>query len=225
MASLNGINFNLPRAIAARPLVVSAGVTASYIVFYTAYDKSKGSLHLPLLIDFAMVRRGWNWTLVEANKALSLSGITLMLLSLFPLHPDAMGGDTAAVEGRMQLQWISMNMLWLHSLYSAYKFYGLDPRRVLSDKAMKRLSIALGSAGQLALSALYLRNGDNNSAAKALQFCSSTALAAATALLAVGHFWTMEVDYKYVLQVRPFAYLPFPLSALALYQLWTGRKK
>jgi hypothetical protein len=29
----------------------------------------------------------------------------------------------------------------------------------------------------------------------------------------------MEIDYKYVLQVRPFAYLPFPLAAYVIYTL------
>ena len=27
----------------------------------------------------------------------------------------------------------------------------------------------------------------------------------------------MEIDFKWVLQVRPYAYLPFPLAALALF--------
>jgi hypothetical protein len=30
----------------------------------------------------------------------------------------------------------------------------------------------------------------------------------------------MELDYKYRLQVRPFAYLPFILGTLALYNLY-----
>ena len=30
------------------------------------------------------------------------------------------------------------------------------------------------------------------------------------------HFYTMEIDSNFVLHVRPFAYLPFPLSVLAL---------
>ena len=37
-------------------------------------------------------------------------------------------------------------------------------------------------------------------------------------VLGVSHFYTMEIDFKGVLQVRPYAYLPFPLSAVVLFQ-------
>ena len=46
-----------------------------------------------------------------------------------------------------------MNMLWVHSVYSSYKFYGFKLSKVLSDKIIKRISIALGTIGQLVLSA------------------------------------------------------------------------
>lgn len=64
-----------------------------------------------------------------------------------------------------------------------------------------------GIAGQIALSLGYFNIIDY-----------STLLISAT-VLGIVHFWTMEVDFKYKLQVRPFAYLPFPLAALALV-LW-----
>ena len=41
-------------------------------------------------------------------------------------------------------------------------------------------------------------------------------------VFSIGHFWTMEVDFKYKLQVRPYAYLPFPLALLVLYYLFTS---
>jgi hypothetical protein len=47
-------------------------------------------------------------------------------------------------------------------------------------------------------------------------------LALSTTVLGMAHFYTMEIDYKYVLQVRPYALLPFPLAAAVLYR-WATR--
>ena len=38
----------------------------------------------------------------------------------------------------------------------------------------------------------------------------------ASVTLGILHFYLMEIDYKWNLQVRPYAYLPFPLAALAV---------
>ena len=35
-------------------------------------------------------------------------------------------------------------------------------------------------------------------------------------VLGIAHFYTMEIDFKYVLGVRPYAYLPFPLALIGL---------
>lgn len=86
-----------------------------------------------------------------------------------------------------------------------YKWYGFNPSKIWKDKTIKQLSIVLGSAGQLALSAGYWG------------FISEPMLVLTSAVLGIGHFWTMEIDYKYVLQVRPYAYLPFPLAIASLY--------
>ena len=104
-----------------------------------------------------------------------------------------------------------MNMLWVHSVYSLYKFYKFDPRKILSDKWMKQLSVGLGIAGQAALSLGYFGYIDYN------------ALLLSATTLSIAHFWTMEVDYKYKLQVRPYAYLPFPLAGYALYNYFTKK--
>lgn len=184
------------------PYVISGAVSLSYLVFYTGYDKASKSLQAKNLLDL-FGRRGIDWTLVELNKALSLAGLTTFLVSFLPSEIlEIERGD------RKTLLWISMNMLWIHSVYSSYKFYGFSPKRIVSDKLIKRISIALGSLGNLALLAGFYGK------------ISYEALVVAASVLGIGHFWTMEVDYKYVLQVRPFAYLPFPLAALSLG--WTG---
>ena len=76
---------------------------------------------------------------------------------------------------------------------------------------MEISSVIMGVAGQLALSAGYWG------------YISEAQLVAASVILGVGHFYTMELDYKYVLQVRPYAYLPFPLSVATLYSYFFGK--
>ena len=46
-------------------------------------------------------------------------------------------------------------MLWLHGVYSSYKYYGNSLRRLLDEKWVRQASIAMAAAGQVALSAGY----------------------------------------------------------------------
>ena len=150
---------------------IATAVTLSYLAFYTAYDKSKKTLVLKNLSDLVTCSRGVDWTLVECNKALSLAGMTTMLMSFLPSFEKKSKG----------LLWISMVMLWTHSTYSMYKFYGYKLSKIMSDKAIKQLSIGFGVAGQVALSAGYYG------------LISPAALVYAASALSISHFWTMEV--------------------------------
>ena len=75
--------------------------------------------------------------------------------------------------------------------------------------AVKKISILLGAAGQLAISAAFL---------------GLVSGPLVTCWLAVGlgtaHFYTMEVNFKWALGIRPFAYIVFPIVTLAL--VWTA---
>ena len=150
---------------------IASAVTLSYLLLYTAYDKSKKTLVLKNLTDLITCARGVDWTLVECNKALSLAGMTTMLISFLPSFEKKSKG----------LLWISMAMLWTHSTYSMYKFYGYKLSKIMSDKAIKQLSIGFGVAGQVALSAGYYG------------LISPAALVYAASALSISHFWTMEV--------------------------------
>jgi hypothetical protein len=99
---------------------------------------------------------------------------------------------------------LSMALLWVHGAYSSWKFYNFNLQRYLADKPIKKLSVALAVAAQLVLSGGFFG------------FLSHSTLLYGGILLGMAHFWTMEVDYKYVLQVRPFAYLPFVLAPIVL---------
>mmetsp|Transcript_19955 Transcript_19955/g.28680 ORF Transcript_19955/g.28680 Transcript_19955/m.28680 type:complete len:185 (+) Transcript_19955:74-628(+) len=173
---------------------IGAVVTLSYLALYTAYHKQKKTLSWDLLADVIFVRRGWDWTLVELNKVISLAGLTLILLSFLPY----------VVFSGSAFVWTAHSLLTIHSIYSVYKFYGFSLQRLASDKPMKQLSIFLGAVAQ---GILWARE---------YGYISGYYLVYGTILFGLGHFWTMEIDYKYRLQVRPFAYLPFILGALVL---------
>lgn len=100
---------------------------------------------------------------------------------------------------------VSMNLLWYHSNYSIYKFYQFKIDKLRKEKPIKQLSVAFGALGQTALLAGFTGK------------ISYPAMILSASTLSIAHFWTMEVDYKYRLQVRPYAYLPFPLAAAAIY--------
>jgi uncharacterized membrane protein len=174
---LQNVSFNLSPGSAVVVLnnldeySIATAVTISYIAFYTAYDKSKKTLVLQNLTDLVTLNRGLDWTLIECNKALSLAGLTTMLMSFLP-----------AFERRSKpLLFLSMTMLWTHSAYSMYKWYGYKLSNILKDKQIKQLSIALGVTGQLILSAGYFG------------VISTSALVYAASVFSIAHFWTMEV--------------------------------
>jgi hypothetical protein len=193
------LNILLPKSADFSPVAFSTSITAAYFLFYSAYDKTEQTLVPSLLTDIFLFRKGVDWSLKEINKTISLSGITGMLVSFLP---------NLDKEKARELTFISMNLLWAHSVYSMYKFYDFNPSKVWNDKFMKKLSVFLGSLGQLALAAGYWGK------------ISPSALLLSATTLSIGHFYTMEIDYKYQLQVRPFAYLPFPLAAWNLYKFF-----
>merc|ERR1711988_406041 len=147
-----------------------------------------------MLTDVLLVTESLDHTLVQLNKVISLVGLTCVTMAFCP------GLDSI----RWELLWHSMLLLWVHSAYSAWKYYGSNNIPLLStwgnigtelssteakDKlmAVKKISIVLGSLGQLILSAGYMRY-----VAGAL-FCYGAVG------LGVAHFVSMEVDFRWKL--------------------------
>ena len=171
-------------------LVVTSSTLAMYLLLYTAYSKMNKTLEPSLLIAVLTMSEGLEHTLLELNKAISLAGLTVLALAFCP--------GFYAIQ--VHLLWHAMILLWTHSCYSAYQFYGGTniPRlsefpsmckELIADDAktrvraspptacfltvawpprargstavcsqavgMKKLSIILGTAGQLVLSAGY----------------------------------------------------------------------
>lgn len=151
------------------------------------------------LVDLFLCRRGLDWSLVEMNKAISLAGLTAFIIAFLPFFE----------KDSREMIFLSMNLLWAHGIYSVYKFYSFSFKRFQTEKPIKKLSVALAVVGQLVLSGGYFG------------ILAFQTLLYGGIVLGMAHFWTMEVDYKYVLQVRPFAYLPFLLAPVAfIYHLF-----
>ena len=110
----------------------------------------------------------------------------------------------------MDIFHISLVGLSVHSLYSVVKFY-TPVTKLLRDFWLKKLSVVLGTVAQVLLWTLALGS---------ITTSLSSALALLAFVLAIAHFWTMEVDFKYRLGVRPFGMAPFFLAPFVVI-CWT----
>ena len=111
-------------------------------------------------------------------------------------------------------------------MYSIFKYYGtLNIPPLESLPVIKQMATAMGMrvvfqdtelvmwrqisnvCGVVAEMAMY---------AWVLAYADFYITGLVTVVLGLIHFWSMEIDHKFIMQVRPYAYLPFPLGALAL---------
>ena len=183
-------------------LTITAANLASYLLLYTMYSKTSKTLEPSMLLDVLLARKGVDHTLVELNKAISLAGLTNVIIAL-----------AVSASLRSALLFYSLALLWTHSAYSTYKYYGAQhiPRletwpntlkELRSDEAKERLmgikkvSLVFGSLGQILI--------------------GLTSWPAAGVAASIAHFYSMELDFKLRLGVRPYAYLPFVLAPLAI---------
>lgn len=199
---------------------VTATVVLLNLSLYTAYDKQSKSLALPGLLDVLCLRKGVGHTLVELNKVAGLVGLTLLALAYAPL-----GGLWLGTDGSAQTALLShaLGVLMLHSIYSAIVYYGEThiPRletwpaivsELLSDKpkvfliGVRKVSNLTASVSMCLL--LWLVFGSGAPLASILA-------ALATITLGTVHFYTMEVDFRLELCVRPFGFLPFYVAGIA----------
>ena len=139
--------------------VISVATFLSYVFLYTAFDKIKKKLILknieklwkpaPEAAGDADKSAGPLIRIpgtLELNKALSLSGLTTMLISFLPI--------SSLSEVSRELLFQSIIVLWYHSVYSFYKFYSYRLDRIVKEKPWptKQISIVLGVLGQLIIS-------------------------------------------------------------------------
>jgi hypothetical protein len=194
--------------------LTTSAVLAAYLLFYTAFDKASKTLSVGLLLDTLLVRRNLTHTLLELNKAISLAGLTVLALAYLP--------SFEAQSGALKVQ--ALGLLGTHSSLSFNKLYGSKLWPAIS-KLPKAGLPRLGGEGVEAMKFLSLSLGQSAMMSVVLGLmgyitAKQSALAALT--LGTGHFYTMEIDYKGVLQVRPFAYLAVLLPVVAIAAVATG---
>eukprot|EP00123_Amoebidium_parasiticum_P019628 comp28285_c0_seq1/m.47193 comp28285_c0_seq1/g.47193 ORF comp28285_c0_seq1/g.47193 comp28285_c0_seq1/m.47193 type:complete len:209 (-) comp28285_c0_seq1:279-905(-) len=191
-------------------LLVTGGVFAYYLFLYTAYCKTKKTLDFALLTEVLTVSKGVDHTLVQMNKVISLVGITILALAFLPMFSSM----------RYDLLIHASYLLWTHTAYSTYKYWdspnipvfplsGWSIGATLSDlkaepkrwvAGMRKVSFWCGFFGQLIILAWNFG-----------LVGTTVGVCVGLMLLSHTHFYTMEVDFKGVLQVRPAAFLPFLL--------------
>jgi len=204
-----------------QPLAISMGINASFLAFYTGYSKATKSYTPSSIITVLTFKKGLDHSLVELNKSVSLSGLCTLAAAFLP----------AFSSQKETLIKHAMGMLTVHTAYSIYKYYGSKNIPKLSEwwpfsasfltdlrnkdtrpKGVKKLSLFFGVASQALLW--------SNALDLPTSFGKNTMMGAAI-IYGTAHFYLMEIDYKWVLQVRPFAFLPFPL---ALFAAWRALK-
>lgn len=198
------------------PMAVTLGVNASFLAFYTGYSKAEKAYKPSLVWTVLTFKKGVNHTLVELNKQISLSGLgTLAVALLPPCQPF-----------RDELVRNAMGMLSIHSIYSTWKYYKSKNVPSLSEwwetstigdlmdsktivRGVKRASIILGILSQSLLWGDYLKVSPET---------NSSLVWGCAIVTGTSHFYLMELDFKWVLQVRPFTFGIFPVCAAgALY--------
>jgi len=186
--------------ISLTPLETSVLIFVSFVLFYTMYDKFTGRLVPSNLLRLLIFQEGADKFLVEMNKALSLSGLTVLAFSFFPIYKKRV---------RYALLWSAVVQLWIHAVYSTLKYYGSKNIPRIStffdwnSEQIKKISILLGIMAQVVLSLGYFSY---------IGWFQLSLFGLSSSIL---HFYTMEIDHKYVLRVRPYAYIVFPITLLA----------
>eukprot|EP00128_Syssomonas_multiformis_P018288 Colp12_sorted_trinity150504_noHs@27759 len=173
-------------------IAVTAAVVLAYLGLYSAFDKKTKSLKFQLLVDIFSFRR-LDFSLKEINKVISLAGLTLLPLAFI------LPGDR---RSQMGLIYSAVVLLMVHSCYSLQGFYGYSFSRTITNNP-KRVAIIYGTIAQSIL--LYT----------VYESDALTLLLFGGLLFSVLHFYFMETNSAGELQVRPFAYLPFPLVIIA----------
>lgn len=225
---------SVPRAamVVLSPAMVLLILHAAYLAMYTAYCKKMKMLRIELFLDVLLFRQGLEHTLKEVNKVVSLAALTALL----PSALLASCSDGPSRDWSYQMLIYCLALLAMHSTYSSVKYYGsknipylstwsssnsaANPAACLvgfftktsqefsgsaksSVVAARKVSTLCGIFGLVFLLALA-----------AASTIAPAALAVAASALSVGHFYLMEIDYKWVVKARPFGKLPFPLAAL-----------
>jgi len=191
----------------------------AYLGLYTAYDKSTKALDIDTLLDVLLARKGFDHTLVQLNKVISLVGLTLLGLPFTPFI------SSLITDTRTELT-EACYLLSIHSMYSTYKYYGsknipeiqrfvtilednVSSNSATNLEGKRKISLICGACAATFLDAFYFEMLPIN-----------PLLVASMLVFGLVHFYYMEIDFRGSLQVRPFGYLAFVVPSIALMFMW-----
>jgi hypothetical protein len=190
-----------------------------YLLLYTTYDKVSKSYSLNNLVDVFTFAKGYDTTLVELNKAISLAGLTLLLVSFVPAYcwtsenlsmPAALPYTSASSSDMFAASWY---LLIIHSIYSSYKYYSFSIFKLIEEKFwVKQVSIILGSIAQTFLTCLVFGIDLPFFFPEDYQVVPSSKMKILLIILTLAHFWSYEVDFKFRLGIRPYGMAPFYIA-------------
>ena len=174
-----------------------------FLALYTQFDKQTKTIKPQMLIDIITMKNGYRNFLVENNKVLALNGLTILGLAFLNFFSHIQ--HDLIMYGLLQII--------LHSGFSAYDFYGTPKMPSLEmwksfkggqAKHVKKFSIVAGVVAYQSLIAYYFK------------YLDAYNTGVLTMFFGVVHFYLMEIDFRWVLGVRPYGFLPFFTSLAAL---------
>lgn len=203
-------------------MAAAAVTVACFLVLligYTGYSKQTKQLSAPQLLDVLLARKGILHSAVELNKVISLVALMLLGISQSSLFLKLLHCHITDILE------LSVGLVVAHSVFSSV-YFG-SQRSASNDLAMAKAAWQTIKQGPTRKRMDLLR-----AASIVLGAISSALLLAALGSLLLGwlflqlaawvavlHFWTMEVDFKMQLQVRPAAYIVLlPYAAVLLEQ-------
>ena len=178
---------------------------------YTSYDKSTRRLSLSKLLEVLCFRKGIVHTFKELNKVLALVGLAVLGIAFIP--------QKQCIESQDYLLVFVLYSQIIHSVFSVWCYYGEHipklnswawaVRQLFSSNRKDRLICIKLLSTVFAFVCLILL--------VLFQLNIITITMTAVCFFGVAHFWTMEVDFKLNLSVRPFGYFPFITVLIALF--------
>eukprot|EP01002_Notosolenus_urceolatus_P010429 NODE_373_length_2155_cov_122.856600_g298_i0.p2 GENE.NODE_373_length_2155_cov_122.856600_g298_i0~~NODE_373_length_2155_cov_122.856600_g298_i0.p2 ORF type:complete len:238 (-),score=49.45 NODE_373_length_2155_cov_122.856600_g298_i0:1314-2027(-) len=196
--------------------VAGAGAVGAYLVLYTGWSKAKGAFSLDALLDVVLVRQGAGHTMDQLNKVLGLAGITSLGLASIP----------GAIDRPLELRKIAAGLLVPHACFSLWRYWGTkipgwlnwNPIKDATSKdanknvAWKRRFATVQGAEALLLLLLSVTTGFWD---RKLPNFLTPAWVLYGLIVALSHFYFIEVDAKWKLPVRPAGYAGFVVPGVA----------
>lgn len=162
----------------------------------TGYEWVNKEWRLGRIIDVLTFGRGSDFTLVELNKVLSTSSLTILLLSWLP-----------AFSGKnKELMFLSMVCNAIHTVYSMNKYFGLSIKRILDSRGDMKLSLVAGIAANVCIALGYYGKLQQHHLMLASVFGGT-----------LHYFFMKNAQGGGRLNIKPFAYIPLILFANVVY--------